>query len=64
MDISIEMLMSFVLILVINFLPVNEINFAVKFMSNSAYRTAICKAKRGGFKDTLADDLLAHVLKV
>ncbi|KAG6426798.1 hypothetical protein SASPL_111032 [Salvia splendens] len=28
-----------------------------------AYRTAICKAKRGGFKDTLPDDLLATVLK-
>ena len=31
---------------------------------NRAYRTAICKAKRGGFKDTPADDLLAAVLKV
>lgn len=30
----------------------------------SAYRTAICKAKRGGFKDTLPDDLLGTVLKV
>ncbi|PON51429.1 Thiolase [Parasponia andersonii] len=29
----------------------------------AAYRTAICKAKRGGFKDTPADDLLAAVLK-
>ncbi|XP_031278288.1 3-ketoacyl-CoA thiolase 2, peroxisomal-like [Pistacia vera] len=29
----------------------------------AAYRTAICKAKRGGFKDTLADDLFAPVLK-
>ncbi|KAM1570439.1 hypothetical protein PS1_035780 [Malus domestica] len=29
----------------------------------AAYRTAICKAKRGGFKDTLPDDLLAPVLK-
>ncbi|KAI4319335.1 hypothetical protein MLD38_032943 [Melastoma candidum] len=29
----------------------------------AAYRTAICKSKRGGFKDTLADDLLAPVLK-
>ncbi|KAL0016282.1 hypothetical protein SO802_003351 [Lithocarpus litseifolius] len=28
-----------------------------------AYRTPICKAKRGGFKDTYADDLLAPVLK-
>lgn len=29
----------------------------------AAYRTAICKAKRGAFKDTLPDDLLASVLK-
>ncbi|KAH7836374.1 hypothetical protein Vadar_000504 [Vaccinium darrowii] len=29
----------------------------------AAYRTAICKSKRGGFKDTLPDDLLAPVLK-
>ncbi|KAL2236370.1 UNVERIFIED_CONTAM: 3-ketoacyl-CoA thiolase 2, peroxisomal [Sesamum indicum] len=29
----------------------------------AAYRTAICKSKRGGFKDTLPDDLLAAVLK-
>ncbi|KAI4356446.1 hypothetical protein L6164_000468 [Bauhinia variegata] len=29
----------------------------------AAYRTAICKAKRGGFKNTLPDDLLAAVLK-
>ncbi|KAM7264821.1 hypothetical protein ACFE04_002504 [Oxalis oulophora] len=29
----------------------------------AAYRTALCKAKRGGFKDTLPDDLLAAVLK-
>ncbi|XVF81144.1 hypothetical protein PTKIN_Ptkin15bG0133100 [Pterospermum kingtungense] len=29
----------------------------------AACRTAICKAKRGGFKDTLPDDLLAPVLK-
>ncbi|KAL8489879.1 hypothetical protein ACS0TY_025680 [Phlomoides rotata] len=29
----------------------------------AALRTAICKAKRGGFKDTLPDDLLASVLK-
>lgn len=29
----------------------------------AAYRTAICKSRRGGFKDTLADDLLAPVLK-
>ncbi|CAL0303135.1 unnamed protein product [Lupinus luteus] len=29
----------------------------------AAYRTPLCKAKRGGFKDTHADDLLAPVLK-
>ncbi|CAA0815261.1 3-ketoacyl-CoA thiolase 2- peroxisomal [Striga hermonthica] len=29
----------------------------------AAYRTPICKSKRGGFKDTLPDDLLASVLK-
>jgi acetyl-CoA acyltransferase 1 len=29
----------------------------------AAYRTPLCKAKRGGFKDTLPDDLLATVLK-
>ncbi|GAB2218703.1 hypothetical protein Droror1_Dr00001931, partial [Drosera rotundifolia] len=29
----------------------------------AAYRTAICKSKRGGFKDTLPDDLLSTVLK-
>ncbi|WCJ38128.1 peroxisomal 3-ketoacyl-CoA thiolase 3 [Euphorbia peplus] len=29
----------------------------------AAYRTAICKAKRGGFKDTHPDDLLGSVLK-
>ncbi|KAK6929619.1 Thiolase, C-terminal [Dillenia turbinata] len=29
----------------------------------AAYRTALCKSKRGGFKDTYADDLLAPVLK-
>ncbi|CAN1269786.1 3-ketoacyl CoA thiolase 1, peroxisomal [Linum perenne] len=29
----------------------------------AAYRTALCKSKRGGFKDTLPDDLLAPVLK-
>ncbi|KAF3790922.1 3-ketoacyl-CoA thiolase 2 [Nymphaea thermarum] len=29
----------------------------------AAYRTAICKAKRGGFKDTHPEDLLASVLK-
>lgn len=30
----------------------------------SAYRTPICKSKRGGFKDTYPEDLLATVLKV
>lgn len=34
------------------------------FCLNSAYRTAQCKSKRGGFKDTLPDDLLSTVLKV
>ncbi|XP_073012427.1 3-ketoacyl-CoA thiolase 2, peroxisomal-like [Typha latifolia] len=29
----------------------------------AAYRTPICKAKRGGFKDTYPEDLLATVLK-
>ncbi|OIW01023.1 hypothetical protein TanjilG_14206 [Lupinus angustifolius] len=29
----------------------------------AAYRTPLCKAKRGGFKDTYPDDLLATVLK-
>ncbi|KAF3436016.1 hypothetical protein FNV43_RR23108 [Rhamnella rubrinervis] len=29
----------------------------------AAFRTAICKSKRGGFKDTPADDLLLPVLK-
>ncbi|GAA0172782.1 acetyltransferase [Lithospermum erythrorhizon] len=29
----------------------------------AAYRTPLCKAKRGGFKDTHPDDLLAAVLK-
>ncbi|GAV70670.1 Thiolase_N domain-containing protein/Thiolase_C domain-containing protein [Cephalotus follicularis] len=29
----------------------------------AAYRTAICKSRRGGFKDTLPDDLLAPVLQ-
>jgi acetyl-CoA acyltransferase 1 len=29
----------------------------------AAYRTALCKAKRGGFKDTHPDDILAPVLK-
>lgn len=30
----------------------------------SAYRTPLCKAKRGGLKDTYPDDILAPVLKV
>ncbi|KAL9268802.1 3-ketoacyl-CoA thiolase 2, peroxisomal-like protein [Drosera capensis] len=29
----------------------------------AAYRTPLCKSKRGGFKDTYPDDLLAPVLK-
>lgn len=40
----------------------SDLDFIV--MVIRAYRTAICKAKRGGFKDTLPDDLLASVLKV
>jgi len=31
---------------------------------HSAYRTPICKAKRGSFKDTYPEDLLTVVLKV
>ena len=31
---------------------------------SSAYRTPICKAKRGSFKDTYPEDLLTVVLKV
>lgn len=38
---------------------VDHLNFSFR-----AYRTAICKAKRGGFKDTHPEDLLAPVLKV
>jgi acetyl-CoA acyltransferase 1 len=30
----------------------------------NAVRTAICKAKKGSFKDTRAEDLLAAALKV
>lgn len=30
----------------------------------SAFRTPICRGKRGGFKDTFPEDLLAPVLKV
>ncbi|KAK6238910.1 hypothetical protein QUC31_004379 [Theobroma cacao] len=37
--------------------------FANDVVIVAACRTAICKAKRGGFKDTPADDLLAPVLK-
>ncbi|KAG5588425.1 hypothetical protein H5410_048859 [Solanum commersonii] len=29
----------------------------------AAYRTPLCKAKKGGFKDTYPDDILAAVLK-
>ena len=36
----------------------------IPFSVSSAYRTAICKAKRGGFKDTFAEDLLVPVFKV
>ncbi|KAL0437288.1 UNVERIFIED_CONTAM: 3-ketoacyl-CoA thiolase 2, peroxisomal [Sesamum radiatum] len=38
-------------------------SYRVCLESYRAYRTAICKSKRGGFKDTLPDDLLATVLK-
>ncbi|RLN41440.1 3-ketoacyl-CoA thiolase 2, peroxisomal-like [Panicum miliaceum] len=37
--------------------------FADDVVIVAAYRTAICKAKRGGFKDTFAEDLLVPVLK-
>ncbi|GLU07874.1 hypothetical protein SLE2022_248130 [Rubroshorea leprosula] len=37
--------------------------FADDVVIVAAYRTAICKSRRGGFKDTLPDDLLAPVLK-
>ncbi|KAL6963091.1 acetyl-CoA C-acyltransferase [Sarracenia purpurea var. burkii] len=40
------------------------ITYLVLFVMYSAYRTALCKSKRGGFKDTYPDDLLAPVLKV
>lgn len=38
--------------------------YLCSFIFNRAYRTALCKSKRGGFKDTHPDDLLAPVLKV
>lgn len=34
------------------------------FILFRACRTAICKSRRGGFKDTLPEDLLAPLLKV
>ncbi|KAM3408327.1 hypothetical protein ACQJBY_001468 [Aegilops geniculata] len=37
--------------------------FADDVVIVAAYRTAICKAKRGSFKDTLPEDLLVPVLK-
>ncbi|EER94131.1 hypothetical protein BDA96_01G244400 [Sorghum bicolor] len=37
--------------------------FADDVVIVAAYRTAICKAKRGGFKDTFAEDLLVPVFK-
>ncbi|KAG1361423.1 putative 3-ketoacyl-CoA thiolase 2, peroxisomal [Cocos nucifera] len=36
---------------------------ATTITQGSAYRTPICKSKRGGFKDTYPEDLLATVLK-
>lgn len=38
-------------------------NFGDDVVIVAAYRTAICKAKRGSFKDTHPEDLLAPVLK-
>lgn len=38
--------------------------YLCSFNFDRAYRTALCKSKRGGFKDTHPDDLLAPVLKV
>lgn len=52
---------------IVSFLPncFKTLNVSPKcVMLYRAYRTAICKSKRGGFKDTLPDDLLAPVLKV
>ncbi|KAG9447659.1 hypothetical protein H6P81_013787 [Aristolochia fimbriata] len=37
--------------------------FGDDVVSVAAYRTPLCKSKRGGFKDTHADDLLSPVLK-
>ncbi|KAE8701504.1 3-ketoacyl-CoA thiolase 2, peroxisomal [Hibiscus syriacus] len=37
--------------------------FADDVVIVAAYRTALCKSKRGGFKDTYPDDLLAPVLR-
>ncbi|KAL5223851.1 hypothetical protein ABZP36_010490 [Zizania latifolia] len=37
--------------------------FADDVVIVAAYRTAICKSKRGGFKDTLPEDLLVPVFK-
>lgn len=37
--------------------------FADDVVIVAAYRTAICKAKKGGFKDTLPEDLLVPVFK-
>ena len=42
----------------------SSITFVENPTLNRVYWTAICKAKWGGFKDTLADDILAPVLKV
>ncbi|XP_039005710.1 3-ketoacyl-CoA thiolase 2, peroxisomal-like [Hibiscus syriacus] len=41
----------------------NNTAFGDDIVIVAACRTPICKSKRGGFKDTPADDLLAPVLK-
>ena len=41
----------------------NVINVVFTSADVATHRTPICKSKRGGFKDTHADDLLAPVLK-
>ncbi|KAL8137233.1 hypothetical protein V2J09_003234 [Rumex salicifolius] len=40
-----------------------SVDFGDDVVIVAAHRTAICKAKRGGFKDSYPDDLLAPVLK-
>ena len=45
------------------FRPQQEFRMKDDIVIVSACRTALCKAKRGGFKDTPVDDLIAAVLK-